>query len=703
MKRILFPLLLCLAACQGDPKPSDSQVPDDTPVSTGVEIFGISAPESIDIAENAAAVKVPVALDPSTASLKEDVSLACQPEGIVEYRVEADGILITPRKQGTAVFTLSAKKGPASKATLTVHVLEKEPALVSITIQKEGDSFSGGKLILTETGTFALSAKILNEKGNSSMDRQVWTLKSGTDVVSLSESGVLTALTPGEAVVSVSPASAPELKDELSVSVAAIATVSFTAQGGSFNSGVLPLSEGGSVQLIAIVRNSLGGAFSTPVTWRVSEGNCVSVDQNGIVKATASSGTASVQATVTARPAVSGTARIRIVPNPRSIELYGNPDISIPEEIKKGGTMTLKVRVLPADAVQDVKVAIEAQAGCDNACKLTASQNVSGGYTNITLSASNVSDIKYRDVVITSVASPSVSLRWRFYVCDYYDSDLKVGDYVYYNSSDKKFVSRDCGRRTDTGFLSDSYEMGTTPKTPPAVSGYTYIGVVATTDIPDEEDFLKASMLADCADPVLKNVSGFRRSSLIGLDNNKGAHVLVVAARRAETSSWQIVFGDGTPVVSDTEINVYPLYPLRGVLSLSQYETSGYGKTYVSYGFLAYRLLKRYNGLQNNDGKRVRPVMSVASYTPSIEPASSGKTSTGWFLPGRGDVSLVEEAAVIALGNSQSDPMTIGEKYWMVEEDSGSFAEAFSRQKTFWDWWSERKNTSARVRAFLYL
>ena len=68
MKRILFPLLLCLAACQGDPKPSDSQVPDDTPVSTGVEIFGISAPESIDIAENAEAVKVPVALDPSNRS-----------------------------------------------------------------------------------------------------------------------------------------------------------------------------------------------------------------------------------------------------------------------------------------------------------------------------------------------------------------------------------------------------------------------------------------------------------------------------------------------------------------------------------------------------------------------------------------------------------------------------------------------------------
>ena len=704
MKRILFPILLCLAACQADPIPSGNTPSGGGQGNDGVLIAQISVVGSIDIAENAATVKVPVSLEPSEASLSADAIVRCEQDGVLNYNVLSDGIEITPVKQGNAVFTISPKKGPAADASFTVHVLEKEPALVSIGINKVGDSFSGGKLILTETGSFQLEATVMNEKGNASMDRRVWTLKSGSGVVSLGENGLVTALKAGDAVVSVSPASAPNLKDELSISVAEISTVNFTATGGSFENGVLPLSEGGSVQLTAIVKNSQGKVFNTPVTWSVAEGTCVSVDQTGKVSAKASSGTAKVKATVTAKPSVSGTASIRIVPNPQSIEIYGNPNLNIPEELKKGGNTTLKVRVLPADAVQDVNVVVNVPSGANNSCTLKATTTVSGGYTNIKLQASSTSDVKYREVVITSVAKSSVSASWKFYICDYYDTDLKVGDYVYYSSSTGKFVSRDSGRRCGDSFLNDSYQMGSQPKTPPTVSGYSYIGVIGSTNVPSADDFLKASMLSGCADPVHKNISGLRRSTLIGLDNNSGAHVLVVAAKHTDATVWQVSSADGKLVAEDTGINVYPLFPLRGTLALSQYEQeNGHGTTYVEYGFLSYRLLKRYNGLQTNQGSKVSPVLSIASYTPSIEPATSGQTSTGWFLPGKGDVSLVENAALVALNNSLSDPIPTDTYYWSVEEHSGNFAGSYARVKDFWDNMSDRKSKSFRARAFLYL
>ena len=308
-------------------------------------------------------------------------------------------------------------------------------------------------------------------------------------------------------------------------------------------------------------------------------------------------------------------------------------------------------------------------------------------------------------MIITSAAKESVSRVAKFYCFDYFDTDLKVGDYVYYNSSNGKFRAEDCGRRTATGYF------GGNPKTPPTVSGFNFIGVVASLSIPGDNDFLKASMLASCADNTHKSISGFRRSNLIGLDNFSGAHALVIARNHSASMKWSSTSWE---IAKDNTINTYHLNPLNGVLAFSKAQANANsGMTYVPYGFLAYRIQRRYNALQNNENRKILPVDYVKNYgtgTSTVsEPttSSSGKSSTGWFLPGQEDMKLLDLACRYSLTASGCDAFPSNVRYWTVEEYSATSAGMAEILADNWEAWHfqnyQKNSTEARARAFLYL
>ncbi len=710
MKKIFPLLLLCLVACSPETPNQQSRPEEQTHEENGNDITRILVSSPVDIWENAGARKIPVTLEPSTARVDTDVKVTCKPEDVVSYTLESDGIIITPLRVGEAVLTLSPKAGEVTTANmvkLTVNVLETEPVPASVAIRKEGADFSGGALSLTETQEYQLEATVINDKGNVSAEEVVWKVTSGDGVISIGKDGRITADAAGSATVSVSPASAPEIKDQLNVTVSALASVSVDRSLDGFEGNIFRISTGATVQLSATVKNAKGNVFATPLTWEITEGaSLFHVDYKGQLTATGAQGDGKIKVSVAARPSISEVVRLRIIPLPQKIQVYGHDDAQdIQDQLRPGGTMDLRVKVYPTEADQRITVKISSESGSDKNCVLSATTTPDGEYTRVRVSFNKVSDIKYHSLIITSAAKEAVSRTARFYCFDYYETDLKVGDYVYYNTSNGKFRAEDCGRRTATGYI------GGAPKTPPTVSGFNFIGVVASLSIPDDNDFLKASMLASCADNVHKSISGFRRSNLIGFDNFNGAHALVIARSHSTPMKWSAA---NVEIAKDNSINTYHLNPLNGVLAFSKDQaSSNSGMTYVPYGFLAYRIMRRYNGLQNNANRKVLPADYVQSYGSGTAAVSvpttsaSGKSSTGWFLPGKGDLSLMDMSCRFSLTAAGCDAFPSNAQYWTTEERFSTSAITAEILGGNWDAWHfqgyQKSTTDARARAFLYL
>ena len=628
--------------------------------------------ETFDMAENAGQKKISVTLSPSEAKVSKHLDVTCEQDGNLDYTLADDAILVTPKKKGQAKFTLKPLKGPAEAKSFTVNVLDREPELKAITIKKDGD-VSGDALVVTETGQRKLEATVTNEFGNTAIVDLEWKVATGSDIISIDpSSGIVSGLKPGDATVSVKVVSNPELVATGNVKVSAISSVSIAAVTG-LEGNTLKLATGSSISLTAIVKNDLGKVFSTPVEWSSSNSSKVSVNGSGTVTANGSDGSAEITCSVKAKTSVYKKITVSIVPKPATISIYGKADSdnNLVEELKPNGSMSLDVRVLPLDANQEIEVEITQESGYNSSCVLTYTttqvSRTEGNFTRVTLKFNGTPDVKYRQVKIKAKANTSVSRACKFYCFDYFGKEIKVGDYVYRSSDRTKYRAEDCGRRTKDGQF-----IGGKAKTPPTVSGYEYIGVIASLDLPSDSDFLKASMLSDVYDPTLKRKSGFRKSNLVGFENFSGSHALVIAKKHSNPMKWQV-----TPscIAQDNSVNTYKLNSLYGVLAFSDVElNSSIGTTYVKYGFLSSLIIKRYSGLQQVENNKVLPMNYINELNDGYESteSASGKSTTGWFIPGKGEFELITDYSwAESLKNSLSDSWDIkstDQIYWLIEE-----------------------------------
>ena len=624
MKRLIPLILLAIAfGCKPEPKPENPGNGDnnnnDQEETAIVSLNSIIVEGSYDFAEDAGEKKIPVSLQPSIGKVSRDVEVSCQQDGNLDYSLLDDGIMVTPRKKGKAVFTLSPLKGPAEVKSFTVNVLDKTPELVSVTVKSTGDNYSDGALLVSENGKGQLEATVLNEFGNAAIEDLSWEVTSGSDVISVEAStGVVTALKPGSAGVKV---------------------------------------------------------------------------------------------TVVSKPKLTATGKVKVVPNPTSISIVGHAySDDIVEEIKAGGSMSLDVKVVPSGANQALSIGLTSESGSNSSCVLSFTTTPNGEYTRVTVRFNNVPDIKYHGIVIKAKGDEKVSRTCKFYCFDYFGKELKVGDYVYRSSDKTKYRAEDCGRRTKDGQF-----IGGKAKTPPTVSGYEYIGVIASLDISPYEDFLKASMLSEVSDFNLQRKSGFRKSNLVGFENFSGKHALVIAKNHSNPMKWQ-----ETPscIAQDNSVNTYKLNSLCGELAFSQDQlNSSIGTTYVKYGFLSSLIIRRYNGLQTDANKKVAPMTYITELDPGFEPTenSTGKSATGWFIPGKGEFEFITDYSwAESLKNNLSDSWDIkstNQIYWLIEETAAnSVYDAFISTDIYGvikaRFENVSKNPSAsqpRVRPMLYL
>lgn len=161
-----------------------------------------------------------------------------------------------------------------------------------------------------EGDVFQMSAVVLDEDGNV-MDEEVTWTSSNTSVAVVSETGLVTAITEGSAVISAAVSGNSSVQGQAPVNVsrkgAQVATV--TVVPGTVGVGI-----GNTVQLAAEVRDVDGNLVSRTVTWQSSATSIATVS-DGLV-----TGVAVGTAVITARTQnVSGQAQVTVTPPVASV------------------------------------------------------------------------------------------------------------------------------------------------------------------------------------------------------------------------------------------------------------------------------------------------------------------------------------------------------------------------------------------------
>lgn len=503
-------------------------------------------------------------------------------------------------------------------------------------------------------------------------------------------------------------------------------SVSITKTGTDFSDGVLQLKEGGSFPLQAVVMNDKGAvSLDCPLKWSVISGDSyIQVSQDGLVSAISNPGgvrTASVLVEVDGLPSLNDNVTVRVQPLPTGIKLNIVTDIPMWEKVGEDRSFTYEV--LPAGAYDDVTVSLTST---------DASLSVSGNTVTIRGIKSGVNPIV---VTLTSQSKPQVSKAFQLFVVDYASTDIKSGDYVYYNAAYDTFITQDCGLRFTSG-TSVVYQVeGVKSDTPAAYLGEEvpgfgkFIGIVVTTDL--GSDGMGCDLLEECKNKAsatgLYEYRSYQKSKLRGFYGRPATHALILKKDQSnEKKEWQHN-NEHISSITEQKGDLY-LSQLNRYLAFSQedynygysYEQSGstrmgsYSK-YCTRGFVPHLLMKFYNQHLGNSNYSVIPVKEIDSYAdgvPGIASGSSNAWTTGWFLPGNKEWALMKDNLSLvnkSLKKCGSGATSLSGNYWSTEED-GEYCvwsydvseSAVSRRKYYKDT-RTHTNGSAFVRAVLYL
>ncbi len=179
--------------------------------------------------------------------------------------VDNNGI-VTAIKQGVAIITASTANDKEAYCKVTV---------VPVIIAVEGIEVSPTKLNLKEGSTYTLIANIIPE---SATDGSLTWKSSNKDIVTVSETGVVTAISVGTAMVYVSSSNGLTAACTVTVEPAIIPVDAI-----SLSNTKLLMREGYSTELIAIVHPD--NATDKRVTWASDNEEIATVDDNGKVTA----------------------------------------------------------------------------------------------------------------------------------------------------------------------------------------------------------------------------------------------------------------------------------------------------------------------------------------------------------------------------------------------------------------------------------
>ena len=593
----------------------------ETKKELNVNVTSIAVAESFQMYVKTAEGFIPVIIEPKEAKLTKHVSVSIEPDDVVSYSVSDEGISIKPKKIGEATITLTPKYGEnlsekAAQCKISVTENPSEPASISI-LTNDTDHWFSDHFELAEGEDYQFKAVVLNKAGAVTADYQIiWNAMIYTygdiDGFEFSPDGVL---------------SKSKMKG------GNIAELYVTAYVKDYEKE--KVSSGVDVQIL-------------PVPTQISL-------------------------------SFSGT----YTPNSDG-ELF----------IKKGlRAASFSVVTVPSTAVKafDIK-------SSDESLVLALINKSSGGvYTGAKSSSTPVT------VTVSSRHNKDANASCKVYVSDYDATEVKPGDYVYSNGS--KIEYRDCGYRLPGIYQAADGSKGTVPVFPGRnISSYSYIGVVAQTGLPNDDDFLGCSYLSQCLDGAsasgLYENNAFRKNHLGGFANAVSQHALVISygspsvGKKWQEKTENIAMTYATKsglyqsqlsrklVFSAEAKTYYNNYTVQeghyeGQTWVPDYDSHGnyiythpYNVDYCESGFIAHLLMKFYTAHLNNNSYSVIPVSAIEGLT-SAPGFSASNGTTGWFLPGRLEWSVIgDNLGVINNSLSQKNAGSkLESTYWSTEED----------------------------------
>ena len=505
------------------------------------------------------------------------------------------------------------------------------------------------------------------------------------------------------------------------------ASVSIVKTDSHFSDGALCLAEGDTFQLEAKVKNEEGAVTSDfPLEWSVVEG-AGDIDLNaetGTVKATANSATAKVRVTVSGYPALSDEVVVKILSIPTGIyDFYlspnhytFNPDNEL--LVKKGDNIQFAVSFKPSDSIQAFE--LEVTPGDNNILSVTRDGK------KVTLKGLESSKDPVT-VTIRSLYDKNIKKQFNVYVFDYGRFDVKEGDWVYCNGA--QFRYQDCGLRfagTPNIYVDKDGRRSSSPKDFQKEENYKYVGVVVSTILPQNDDFMGCSWLEHCRDGAnateLYEYRTFRKSNLCGFDNSTSTHALVVSCVQTTTNySWS----EKTEMIVKTTDKKDGLYQFQLVNTETperfafceneaDYMTNYWAEVYegssqqppvYSYcesGVVSHLLLQFYSRHVNDASYRVMPVF-IWGNPYDVPPIETFK-STGWFLPGKYEWEKTRVyLTTINASLQKSGGDLLSGNYWSTLELDTDRVYRYIVTTTGVKADIKKKKNKAYTRAFLYL
>ena len=276
---------------------------------------------------------------------------------------------------GTATVSVSTLDGSNLSANCTVTVVKPVILAESISLDIIAANMDVGD-------TMMLTATVLPEDADN---REVAWISGNEDVVTVDDNGVVTAVAPGTATVTVSTLDGSDLSANCVITVVKPVIL---AESISLDIIAANMDVGDTMMLTATVLPE--DADNREVTWLSGNEDVVTVDNNGVVTAVAP-GTATVTVSTLDGSNLSATCEIRVV---KPVVLVESITLNVTEAtMNVGDTMMLTVTVVPEDADNREVTWISGNEGVvtvDNNGVVTA---VAPGTATVTVSTLDGSDL----------------------------------------------------------------------------------------------------------------------------------------------------------------------------------------------------------------------------------------------------------------------------------------------------------------------
>lgn len=249
---------------------------------------------------------------------------------VATFDANEDKAMIHANSTGTAVITVASNFDPSIKAQCVVSVQKEEEviAVASITLNKT-------EITLTEGDTEDLIAIITPENAT---DKTVTWKSSDREIATVSDTGVVTAIKEGIAIIYASSSNGLTAECKVTVKPAYVEVTSV-----SLTNTELMMREGHTADLIAIVRPD--NATNKSITWSSSDETIATVDQTGIVTAI-KVGNATI--TASSHNNIRANCFVTVVPDVKPVEGISVNPTSL--EMEVDDTYKLTATVTPEDA-----------------------------------------------------------------------------------------------------------------------------------------------------------------------------------------------------------------------------------------------------------------------------------------------------------------------------------------------------------------